>query len=77
MFPRFDPRTHYYNINDDFCWEEVVVQEGEVPDFGLDVTGIDTTDDAVTQKWRHNALWIISGFPQFVWISSMFSQRRY
>ena len=26
------------------------VQEGEVPDFGLDVTGIDTTDDAVQIK---------------------------
>ena len=24
-----------------------------------------------------STLWIISGFPQFVWISSMFSQRRY
>ena len=36
-------------MNDDFCWEEVV-QEGEVPDFGLDVTGIDTTDDAVQIK---------------------------
>ena len=32
-----------------FCWEEVV-QEGEDPDFGLDNTGIDTTDDAVQIK---------------------------
>ena len=28
-------------MDEDFCWEEVV-QAGEDPDFGLDVTGIDT-----------------------------------
>ena len=36
-------------MDEDFCWEEVV-QVGKDPDFGLDVTGIDTTDDAVQIK---------------------------
>ena len=36
-------------MDEDFCWEEVV-QEGEDPNFGLDVTGIDTTEDAIQVK---------------------------
>ena len=36
-------------MDEDFCWEEVV-QAGEDPDFGLDVTGIDTSNDAVQIK---------------------------
>jgi hypothetical protein len=36
-------------MDEDFCWEEVV-QAGEDPDFGLDVTGIDSSNDAVQIK---------------------------
>ena len=36
-------------MDEDFCWEEVV-HEGEDPNFGLDVTGIDTTEDAIQVK---------------------------